>query len=121
VSWIDRPDEFVENTQASSNPGSNTPLLPQSSVTGLRYVAWTADGATGLAVGTRAILLRASGGVFTEGPWKPCDTAEPYLRQILRFIGIEDVQTARAEGMNIPTLAGRAISRGEEAIEQLAL
>jgi FMN-dependent NADH-azoreductase len=83
--------------------------------------AYTADGAKGLALGKKAILLLASGGVFTEGPWKPFDTEEPYLRQILGFIGIEDVQTARAEGMNIPALAANGVSRGEEAIDHLAL
>ena len=37
---------------------------------------------------------------------------EPYLRQILAFIGIEDIQTVRAEGMNIPPLAILAIPNG---------
>jgi FMN-dependent NADH-azoreductase len=60
-------------------------------------------GVKGLAKGKKAILVLASGGVFSEGDWKPWDTVEPY-RQILRFIGIDDVQTARAEGMNIPPL-----------------
>jgi FMN-dependent NADH-azoreductase len=59
--------------------------------------------------------------VFTDGPWKPWDTVEPYLRLILGFIGITDVQTVRAEGMNIPPLAPHAISAGERAIEMLAI
>jgi FMN-dependent NADH-azoreductase len=47
----------------------------------------------------------ASGGVFSDGLWKPWDTVEPYLLQILGFIGIDDVQTVHAEGINIPPLA----------------
>jgi len=31
-----------------------------------------------------------------KGPWKSWDSVEPYLRQILGFIGIDDVQTVRA-------------------------
>jgi len=76
-------------------------------------------GVEGLAKGTKAILVLASGGVFTEEPWKSWDTVEPYLRQILGFIGITDVQTVRAQGMNIPALAPRAIPDGEKAVEAL--
>ncbi len=59
---------------------------------------YTGDGAEGLALRKKAILVLASGGVFSEGPWKSWDTAEPYLRLVLGFIGITDVQTVRAEG-----------------------
>lgn len=83
-----------------------------------RYVG---AGVEGLAQGKRAILVLASGGVFTQGPWKSWDTVEPYLRQILGFIGITDVQTVRAEGMNIPALAPHAIPAGQHTIEALAL
>jgi len=75
----------------------------------------------GLAKGKKAILVLASGGVFSEGPWKPWDTVEPYLRQILGFIGIDDVQTVRAEGMNIPPLAIYAVPNGERAVEALVI
>jgi FMN-dependent NADH-azoreductase len=78
-------------------------------------------GVEGLARGKKAILVLASGGIFTEGPWKSWDTVEPYLRQILGFIGITDVQTVRAEGMNIPALAPHAIPAGQKIIETLAL
>ena len=76
-------------------------------------------GVEGPAKGKKAILVLASGGVFSEGPWKSWDSVEPYLRQILGFIGIKDVQTVRAEGMNIPPLAIHAVPNGEEAVEAL--
>jgi FMN-dependent NADH-azoreductase len=78
-------------------------------------------GVDGLAKGKKAILALASGGVFSEGPWRPWDTVEPYLRQILGFIGIDDVQTVWAEGMNIAALAAHAVHNGEKAIEALAI
>jgi FMN-dependent NADH-azoreductase len=78
-------------------------------------------GVEGLAKGKKAILVLASGGVFSEGPWKSWDYVEPYLRQILGFIGIEDVQTVRAEGMNIPPLAIHAVPNGEKAVEALVI
>ena len=39
-----------------------------------------------------------------------------YLRQIMGFIGIEDVQTVRAEGTNIPPLAIHAVPNREKAL-----
>ena len=82
---------------------------------------YTAGGAEGLAREKKAILVLASGGVFTQGPWKSWDTEEPHLRLILSFIGITDVQTVRAQGMNIPGLSDHAIPDGEKSIESLAL
>ena len=81
-----------------------------------RYVP---DGVEGLVKGKRAVLDLASGGIFTEGPWMSWDTVEPYLRQILGFIGIGDVQTVRAQGMNISVLAPFAVPNGEKAVEAL--
>ena len=86
-----------------------------------RTFNYTEAGVTGLAKGKRAILVLASGGVFSDGPWKPWDFVEPYLRQILKFVGIEDVQTVRAEGLNIPPLAGAAVPNAQKSVEKLAL
>jgi FMN-dependent NADH-azoreductase len=82
---------------------------------------YSGAGVEGLAKGKKAILVLASGGVFSDGPWKPWDTVEPYLRQILGFIGIDDVQTVRAEGMNMPALAIHAVPNGEKAVESLVI
>jgi FMN-dependent NADH-azoreductase len=79
------------------------------------------DGVFGLAKGKKAILVLASGGVFIEGPWKSWDFVEPYLRKILSFIGIDKVQTVRAEGMNSRPLADSAVPKAERAVETLAL
>ncbi|MDR3607784.1 MAG: FMN-dependent NADH-azoreductase [Oligoflexia bacterium] len=83
--------------------------------------SYTESGVSGLAKNKKAILVIASGGVFSDGPWKPFDFVEPYLRHILRFIGIEDVQTVRVEGLNIPSLAGAAVPNAEAAVERLVL
>ncbi len=86
-----------------------------------RTFQYVGDGVLGLAKGKKAILVIASGGVFTEEPWKPWDFVEPYLRQILGFIGIDDVQSIRVEGMNIPTLAPEAVATASRAVEALTL
>ncbi len=86
-----------------------------------RTFQYSDGGVLGLAKDKKAILVLASGGVFTEGPWRAWDFVEPYLRQILGFIGITDVQTVRVEGMNIPTLAADAVPKANEIVEELAL
>lgn len=86
-----------------------------------RTFQYSDGGVLGLAKNKKAILILASGGVFTEGPWRSWDFVEPYLRQILAFIGIVDVQTVRIEGMNIPSLAATAVLKANQAVEELSL
>ena len=80
---------------------------------------YTDRGVAGLAGGRRAILVIASGGVLSEEPWASWDFVEPYLRKILSFIGIDEVETIRVEGMNIPALAPNAVSKARQAVEAL--
>ena len=86
-----------------------------------RTFQYAGAGVDGLAKGKKAILVLASGGVFSEGPWRPFDFVEPYLRHILGFIGITDVQTVRAEGTNLPDLAPEVVPKAGRALETLAL
>ncbi|MFF2479644.1 FMN-dependent NADH-azoreductase [Paenibacillus sp. NPDC058071] len=83
--------------------------------------SYAESGVLGLAKNKKAVLVLSSGGVFSEGPWKQSDFVEPYLRQVLGFIGIDDVQTIRAEGLNISQLAENAVPNAEKAIAKLAL
>jgi len=69
-----------------------------------RTFSYTSNGPKGLVAGKRAIVVLASGGVFSHGPAKPLDFHEPYLRAVLGFIGITNVDVVRVEGM-----ANRAI------------
>jgi FMN-dependent NADH-azoreductase len=62
------------------------------------------NGPEGLLKGKRAILVLARGGVYSSGPTKPFDFQEPYLRGILRFLGITNIGVVHVEG-----IANRAI------------
>jgi FMN-dependent NADH-azoreductase len=86
-----------------------------------RTFNYAENGVVGLAKNKRAILVLASGGVFSEGPWKPSDFVEPYLRLILGFIGIGDIQTVRVEGTNIPAFAESALPNAKKSVETLKL
>ncbi len=43
------------------------------------------------------IVIEARGGLYSEGPAKGIDFQEPYLRQLLGFMGLTDVRFVRAE------------------------
>lgn len=59
-----------------------------------------ANGAVrGLVDGKQAIVLESRGGLYAEGPARATDFHEPYIRQLLSFIGITDVRIIRAEGV----------------------
>jgi FMN-dependent NADH-azoreductase len=64
-----------------------------------RTFHYTAEGPRGLVTGKKAVLFLAAGGVYSDGPYKPYDFQESYLRAILGFIGITDVTVVRAEGL----------------------
>ena len=59
---------------------------------------YTATGPQGLLTGKRAIVLTARGGIHTGAT---SDHQEPYLRQVMAFIGIHDVTFIHAEGVNL--------------------
>jgi FMN-dependent NADH-azoreductase len=62
---------------------------------------YTAGGPEGLAGGKRVIVASSRGGIYSTGPAAGLDFQENYLRAVLGFIGIDDVQFIRAEGVNM--------------------
>jgi len=62
---------------------------------------YTENGPQGLATGKRVILASSRGGVYSSGPAAGLDFQENYLRAVLGFIGITDVEFVRAEGVNM--------------------
>jgi FMN-dependent NADH-azoreductase len=61
-------------------------------------------GPEGALKGKRVILVLASGGVYSEGPARPLDFQEPYLRAILGFIGLTDIEVVRVEGVALSAI-----------------
>ena len=59
---------------------------------------YTPTGPQGLLTGKRAIVLTARGGIHAGAS---SDHQEPYLRQVMAFIGIHDVDFIHAEGLNM--------------------
>jgi FMN-dependent NADH-azoreductase len=70
----------------------------------------------GLLKGKKVYLAIASNGVYTVGPMKSMDYAEPYLRFILGFLGLTDITTYRIEGAGIPGVMETAVQKGLESV-----
>ncbi|HEY1436672.1 MAG TPA: FMN-dependent NADH-azoreductase [Casimicrobiaceae bacterium] len=62
-------------------------------------VTYSDKGPMGLVRDKKAVLVLARGGIYAEGPMKPYDFQEPYLRTVLGFIGMTDVEVIRIEGV----------------------
>ncbi len=73
-------------------------------------------GAHGLINEKKIYIALSSGGIYSEGPWKPFDFVEPYLKHILGFIGLTDITIFRVEGTNIPGVKDTALEKGIESI-----
>ncbi len=75
-----------------------------------RTFRYTGSGSQGLLRGRRAILVLSRGGIYSGGPLHSFEHDESYLRSVLDFIGITDVQSILLEGMALgPEFAERAV------------
>jgi len=61
--------------------------------------AYGANGPTGLITGKKAYIVVARGGIYSEGPFAAYNFHEPYLKALLGFLGITDVETIMVEGI----------------------
>jgi FMN-dependent NADH-azoreductase len=76
---------------------------------------YTDKGADGLLTGKKAYVFTARGGVYGEN-----HQSEAYVREILRFVGIEDVKFVYAEGLAIsPSAKEAGLAKARRAIERL--
>ncbi|WPR77265.1 FMN-dependent NADH-azoreductase [Algoriphagus sp. NG3] len=81
---------------------------------------YTESGVEGLVKNKKVYLAIASGGIYSEGSMKEFDFTESYLRNILGFIGINDVTVFRAEGLAIPEIKEMAIPKALRLVEDFA-
>lgn len=81
------------------------------------------NGPVGLVpAGKKVYVVTARGGVYSEGPAKAMDFHETYLRGVLGFIGLGDVEFLHNEGLGMGEEAVRqATERTRQRIEALDL
>ncbi|MCA0010460.1 FMN-dependent NADH-azoreductase [Mesorhizobium sp. B292B1B] len=70
--------------------------------------AYGESGPKGLVTGKKVYIVLASGGIYSEGAAVQFDHAIPYLRSVLGFIGMTDVDVIRIEG----------VAKGPEAVTE---
>jgi FMN-dependent NADH-azoreductase len=74
----------------------------------------------GFLTGKKVYLVAASGGVFSEGNWAPFDFQTRYLRHLLGFIGLTNVEIVRVEGTVFgPDAAKAAIAATEGQVRSV--
>lgn len=79
---------------------------------------YTDKGPQGLLAGKKAYVFAARGGLY-QGT--PLDTQTGYVRNFLRFLGIEDVEFIYAEGLAMGDAAkAESIAKAGDAIEAIA-
>jgi FMN-dependent NADH-azoreductase len=59
------------------------------------------QGPEGLATGKKVYVVIASTGTYTSGPAVGMDHARPYLKSMLGFLGMTDVEFVNAEGVGL--------------------
>jgi FMN-dependent NADH-azoreductase len=78
---------------------------------------YTANGPEGLLKGKKVYIVATRGGIHRD---LPSDTQVPYLRQVLGFLGMSDVEViyAEAQGMG-PEASARGIAEARAQIDEL--
>jgi FMN-dependent NADH-azoreductase len=79
---------------------------------------YTDKGPVGLLTGKKAYEFATRGGLYAG---TPLDTQTAYVRDMLRFLGVDDVEFVYAEGLAIGAeQKAAALSKAQRAIERLA-
>ncbi|MFF4898143.1 FMN-dependent NADH-azoreductase [Streptomyces sp. NPDC001068] len=82
-----------------------------------RTFAYDENGPRGLLAGKKAVVARASGSDFSNPAFAPMDFHAPYLRGILGFIGITDVEFIAVHGQT-PEQVEAGLSAADRSIAE---
>ena len=83
---------------------------------------YTAEGPVGLAGGKKIVLTESRGGVYSEGPAAGVQHTESYMRAVLGWLGITDIDVFLVEGVAIDPSKGEeilaaAVSKAQQAAQ----
>ncbi|ELN6869640.1 FMN-dependent NADH-azoreductase [Vibrio parahaemolyticus] len=79
---------------------------------------YTENGVQGLIEGKKAIVVTTRGGIHKDSP---TDNVTPYLRTVLGFVGISDVEFVYAEALNMgEDAASKGISEAQSQLATMA-
>lgn len=76
------------------------------------------NGPKGLVTGKKVYIVLASGGIYSEGAAVQFDHAIPYLRGVLGFLGMTDVDVIRIEGVGMgPDAVTAALAKATAKVD----
>ncbi|PKH11614.1 MULTISPECIES: FMN-dependent NADH-azoreductase [Planomicrobium] len=82
---------------------------------------YTEEGPQGLVPEKKVIILNARGGVYSTPEMAPSEMSVNYVRMIMNFFGIEDIEEVIIEGHNMyPDKAQEIIEDGMNRVEEMA-
>jgi len=80
--------------------------------------AYGESGPKGLVTGKKVYIVLASGGIYSEGAAVQFDHAIPYLRGVLGFLGMTDVDVIRIEGVGMgPDAVTAALAKATAKVD----
>lgn len=81
--------------------------------------SYTENGPVGMLTGKKVIIVTTRGGMHKDGV---SDTMVPYLKTILGFVGMTDVEIVYSEALNMgEELASKALAAAKAELTQLAV
>jgi FMN-dependent NADH-azoreductase len=82
---------------------------------------YSEKGPEGLVKGKKVYLVVARGGMYSEGPMQQFNFQDTYLRAVLGFIGLTDIELITVEGVAFgPEAANRAVSNAMTKVSAIA-
>ncbi|HEX3844815.1 MAG TPA: FMN-dependent NADH-azoreductase [Steroidobacteraceae bacterium] len=82
---------------------------------------YTDKGPEGLLRGKKVYLAVARGGVYSQGSMQALNFQDPYLKAVLAFVGLVDVEVIAVEGVAFgPEAAARSVNAALERVSALA-
>ncbi|WP_169084862.1 FMN-dependent NADH-azoreductase [Paenibacillus sp. PL91] len=84
--------------------------------------SYTAEGPVGLIPDKKVALLNARGGIYSEGPAASVEMSHNFIRNVMGFFGVKNVESIIIEGHNqLPDQAETIVSSGLEQAKKVAV
>ncbi|SHG10476.1 FMN-dependent NADH-azoreductase [Kaistia soli DSM 19436] len=88
---------------------------------GGRTFRYGENGPEGLVKGKRVVVVEAKGGIYSDGPMKIHDYQQPWIRFMLGFLGMTDVEIIHVEGQALgPDRAAQGVTEAGTRAEAAA-
>ncbi|HCG6559487.1 FMN-dependent NADH-azoreductase [Vibrio parahaemolyticus] len=127
--FVDLSDTLIEEVKAADTLVIAAPMynftIPTQLKNWIDLIAragvtfkYTENGVQGLIEGKKAIVVTTRGGIHKDSP---TDNVTPYLRTVLGFVGITDVEFVYAEALNMgEDAASKGISEAQSQLATMA-